>query len=104
MKATMRTALDDCRLAPAFGQCRRIRACGGCAALALWMGLQAPAAEAQYPAKQIRLLVPNAPGGAADSTGRLFGAALAAAVGRHVIIDNRAGAGGKPLPQAGLRP
>jgi len=52
------------------------------------------AAWAQYPTKSIRLLVPNAPGGAADATGRIFGGALAQALGTQVIIDNRAGAGG----------
>ena len=52
------------------------------------------AACAQYPTKSIRLLVPNAPGGAADATGRIFGGALAQALGTQVIIDNRAGAGG----------
>lgn len=57
-------------------------------------GLFAPATQAQYPSTQVRLIVPNAPGGASDATGRLFGGALAQALGRQVIIDNRSGAGG----------
>ena len=52
------------------------------------------AAWAQYPTKSIRLLVANAPGGAADATGRIFGGALAQSLGTQIIIDNRAGAGG----------
>ncbi len=62
--------------------------------LAPLLALLAFAAHAQYPEKPIRLMVPNAPGGAADSTGRIFGGALSQALGRQVIIDNRAGAGG----------
>jgi tripartite-type tricarboxylate transporter receptor subunit TctC len=52
------------------------------------------AAHADYPAKTIRLVVPNAPGGAADATGRIFGAGLSQALGKQILIDNRAGAGG----------
>lgn len=63
-------------------------------AVAGLMAAAGMAVHAQYPVKPIRLMVPNAPGGAADSTGRIFGAALSQALGRQVIIDNRAGAGG----------
>lgn len=60
----------------------------------LCLALPASAALAQYPSKPLRLIVPNAAGGGADATGRIFGGALSQAVGRQVIIDNRAGAGG----------
>jgi tripartite-type tricarboxylate transporter receptor subunit TctC len=49
---------------------------------------------ADYPDKPIRLIVPFAPGGNADLTGRIFGEALARRLGQQVIIDNRGGAGG----------
>jgi tripartite-type tricarboxylate transporter receptor subunit TctC len=54
----------------------------------------ARAFAAGYPDKPIRLIVPFAPGGNADLTGRLFGEALTKRLGQQVIIDNRGGAGG----------
>jgi len=57
--------------------------------------LAAPAAPAlaQYPAKSIRLVVPVPPGGSGDVFGRIIGPALADALGRQVVVDNRSGAG-----------
>ncbi|MDB5904589.1 MAG: bugT protein, partial [Betaproteobacteria bacterium] len=58
----------------------------------------APAAAADaakdYPNHPIRMLVPNAPGSAVDTLGRIFAQALTQAGGQQVVIDNRAGAGG----------
>ncbi len=51
-------------------------------------------AFAQYPAKQIRLIVPNAPGGGADTSARIIAQGLSASLGRPVVVDNRPGAGG----------
>ena len=57
--------------------------------------LGAPAfAVAQYPAKQIRLIVPNAPGGGADTSARIIAQGLSASLGRTVVLDNRPGGGG----------
>lgn len=50
--------------------------------------------QAQYPTKQMRLIVPNAPGGGADTSARIIAQGLTAAMGRTVVVDNRPGAGG----------
>ena len=47
-----------------------------------------------YPARQIRLIVPQAAGGAADISARLIGQWLSERLGQPCTIDNRPGAGG----------
>ena len=55
----------------------------------------APTAYAQWvPTKSIRMIVPYAPGGAADLTARLMAEQLTIALGQTVIVENRAGGGG----------
>ena len=58
--------------------------------LALALAASAPAG-AQYPERAVRLIVPFAPGGGADLTSRLIAQRLPDALGRQVIVDNRAG-------------
>jgi tripartite-type tricarboxylate transporter receptor subunit TctC len=47
-----------------------------------------------YPVRPIRLIVATSPSSAADIVGRIYAQALGADLGKPVIVDNRAGAGG----------
>ncbi len=51
-------------------------------------------AQSSWPARQIRILVPYPAGGQTDGIARAFGDYLARQVGKPVIIENKAGAGG----------
>jgi tripartite-type tricarboxylate transporter receptor subunit TctC len=51
-------------------------------------------ALAQYPARPIKVLVPNPPGGATDTLARVIGPKLAEALGQPVVIENRPGSNG----------
>ena len=51
-------------------------------------------AQDNFPTKPVKIIVPFAPGGATDITGRLIGEKLQAKWGQPVVIENRPGAGG----------
>ena len=65
------------------------------AALALVLSLPGGAlAQAPWPAKTIRMIVPFPPGSSPDLIARMLNDKLGAALGHPVIVENRPGAGG----------
>jgi tripartite-type tricarboxylate transporter receptor subunit TctC len=64
------------------------------AILALAAVLAGPGHAAEYPERNVTIVVPFPPGGASDVTGRLTGNKLSERLGKPVIIENRAGANG----------
>ena len=48
--------------------------------------------DANYPARPIRVIVPQAPGGSNDIMARYIGGQLTERLGRQVVVDNRPGA------------
>lgn len=52
----------------------------------------APRAEEQYPARPVEIVVPFAPGGAVDVTGRIVAKALGNVMGKSFVVINRPGA------------
>jgi tripartite-type tricarboxylate transporter receptor subunit TctC len=60
----------------------------------LALALVTAAAAQDYPAKPIRMIIPFPPGGSNDVVGRLIATHLGERLGKQVIVDNRAGAGG----------
>jgi tripartite-type tricarboxylate transporter receptor subunit TctC len=52
------------------------------------------AAQAPYPSKPIRIIVPYAPGGLTDVVARLYSEQLRQSLGRGVFVENKPGASG----------
>jgi tripartite-type tricarboxylate transporter receptor subunit TctC len=59
--------------------------------------------QQQFPSRTVTVVVPFAAGGDADIFGRIFAQRLAPALGRAVIVDNRAGASGNLGAEAVVR-
>ena len=72
---------------------RQILGCGLCVA-AVSANTWAADAATGYPARPIRMLVPNAPGSSVDTLSRIIGNKMSEVIGQQLVIDNRAGAGG----------
>lgn len=51
-------------------------------------------AQANWPTRPVKLVVPFAAGGSADTLGRSFGEQLTTALGQQVVIENQGAAGG----------
>jgi tripartite-type tricarboxylate transporter receptor subunit TctC len=73
---------------------RRRSVLGGGAAVIGSAGLALPARADTFPSKQIRWVIPFAPGGNYDVTSRLVAEPMGRDLGQTVLIDNRPGAGG----------
>ena len=70
------------------------------AAVASGAAMASPARAQAYPNRVIKMIVPFAPGGPADTMARLAAQQLSTRLGQSVIIDNRPGAGGSIATKA----
>ncbi len=78
-------------------------AAAGAAGIALSAHAQAASPDLPPPGKQMKIVVPFAPGGTSDILGRKLAQILGERLGRAVIVDNRAGAGGSLGTEAVVR-
>jgi tripartite-type tricarboxylate transporter receptor subunit TctC len=67
-------------------------------ALFVLAGVANAALAQSWPSRQLRLVIPFAPGGGADIAGRLIGQDLSEVLKQPVVIENRTGAGGTIAP------
>jgi len=71
---------------------REFLSCVGVAMAAAWAG--AARAQANWPERPVRLILPYAPGGATDLIARPWAEKLSQAFGQQFVIENRGGAAG----------
>jgi tripartite-type tricarboxylate transporter receptor subunit TctC len=76
----------------------RLVTCGTLLCLSLALVVAVPA-QAQYPSKPVRIILPFPPGGGTDAMGRTIGPKLAEALGQQVVLDNRPGGGANIGPE-----
>lgn len=62
--------------------------------IALTFGAASLTAQAKYPDRPIRLIVPFAPGGNIDASARIVARGLTRVLGESIVVENRPGAGG----------
>ncbi len=71
---------------------RSLLLAGSAAASSLW--LPQARAQAAWPAKPLRLVVPFAPGGSSEIVARAVAGEMAKTIGQNVFVDNKPGAAG----------
>ena len=62
--------------------------------IALLIAISVTAVAAEYPTRQVRMVVGAVSGGGVDITGRVIAAKLSEQLGQQFFVDNRPGAGG----------
>ncbi len=69
---------------------RRLLGLGTVAALGAGLG---PARAADFPTRPLKIVVPYAPGGGADSVARIVAKRVSETIGQPIVIENKGGAG-----------
>ena len=67
-----------------------------CAALGVLLaivGAGGASAQAEFPARPLKIIVPQPPGGGFDFVGRTLAEALGRQLGQSVVVENRPGSG-----------
>jgi tripartite-type tricarboxylate transporter receptor subunit TctC len=82
---------------------RRLIQLSAASALAPGLAGRAAFAQAPWPNRFVRLIVPFPPGGGADIIARLIAARLSELWGQQVVIENKGGAGGNLAAEAAAR-
>jgi len=84
------------RIVPVIGRRTFIKRAAATAAALGGGFVAAPAvlAQAGYPNKPVKFIVPLAPGGAIDFIARALGERMSSSIGQQVVVENRTGAGG----------
>lgn len=81
----------------------RALACGAASLWALSASISPAQAQAPYPNKPVRIIVPSTPAGVLDNVARTLALRLADQLGQPIVIDNKGGAGGNIGAEAAAR-